>query len=292
MSYSKFFILIFLLCSPSFLYGQNLPEKATEFSIRNHANNSSVIPLSKLFHKFGGNIVNSFTYNYGLNYAATPLITYGMIESGIDWQWNRMGYNNKWVAYSGTPFGALGYVVPAAVPVWLYVHGRNKEDVKLQITGLALGQSAILALSVSFGIKAFTGRREPGIMEHHIYPDRGSTTDYSKDWAWGFMKRGVFSGWPSSHTIVSFAMATTLAELYPDDARIKWGAYIYAGAVGLGVSLFSHWASEVVSGALMGYAIGKTVGSSFNQLLGNGNKSKINYSLYPTMNGIGFTMNF
>ncbi|MDR2804925.1 MAG: phosphatase PAP2 family protein [Dysgonamonadaceae bacterium] len=237
--------------------------------------------------------MNSFTYNYGLNYAVTPLITYGMIESGMDWQWNRLAYNNKWVAYSGTPFGALGYVAPVAVPLYLYLHGRKNGDIKLQVTGLALGQSAILALGISSGIKAFTGRRDPGIMAHHIYPDEyNENIDYSGDWAFGFMRRGVMSGWPSSHTIVAFAMATTLAELYPDDARIKWGAYIYAGAVGLGVSVVSHWASEVFAGALMGYAIGKSVGNSFNQLLGNGSKSKINYSLYPKMNGIGFTMNF
>jgi membrane-associated phospholipid phosphatase len=251
----------------------------------------SKIPLSKLFYKMGGNALHSVTYNYGANYAVAALGTYGLVKSGIDWKWNRMAYNNEWLAWSGTPFGALGYVIPVAAPVGLYVYGRKHDDVKLQITGLALGQSAILALGISSTIKAFTGRREPGIMEHHIYPDRpGDVNDYSGDWAFGFMKRGIFSGWPSSHTIVAFALATTLAELYPDNTWLKVGAFAYAGCTGLGMSLFGHWVSESFAGALMGYAIGKSVGRSFNGLLGN--EAKVSYSLYAVPNGIGLTINF
>jgi membrane-associated phospholipid phosphatase len=211
----------------------------------------------------------------------------------MDWQWNRMAYNNKWVACSGIPFGILGYIVPIATPAGLYVYGRKHEDVKMQVAGLAVGQSAIIALTVSFGIKAFTGRREPGIMGHHIYSGRyNETNDYSSDWAFGFMRRGVMSGWPSSHTIVAFATATTLAELYPDEVWVKRGAFIYAGATGLGVSLFSHWLSEAFAGALMGYAIGKSVGGSFNRLLNDDNGKKVNYSLYPVPNGIGIRIDF
>jgi membrane-associated phospholipid phosphatase len=249
------------------------------------------VPLSKLFYKMGGNALHSVTYNYGANYAVAALGTYGLVKSGIDWKWNRMAYNNAGLAWSGTPFGVLGYIVPVAAPVGLYVYGRKHDDVKLQITGLALGQSAILALGISSTIKAFTGRREPGIMEHHIYPDRtGDTSDYSGDWAFGFMERGIFSGWPSSHTIVAFALATTLTELYPDNTWLKIGAFAYAGCTGLGMSLFGHWASESFAGALMGYAIGKSVGRSFNGLLGN--KTNADYLLYATPNGVGLTINF
>ncbi|GHT56168.1 hypothetical protein AGMMS49982_22820 [Bacteroidia bacterium] len=262
-------------------------------SVAVSAQNSQIVPLSKVFYKLGPNVVHSFTYNYGLNYAAAALGTYGLVQSGIDWQWNRLAHNNEWMAYAGTPFGAMGYLVPVAAPVGAYFYGRKHDDMKLQVTGLALAQSAMLGVGISFSIKAFTGRRAPNILEHHIYPSRYSgTEDYSRDWAFGFMERGVFSGWPSSHTIVAFAMATTLAELYPDDVWVKRGAFIYAGCVGLGVSSFSHWLSEAFAGALMGYAIGKSVGGSFNQLLNGSNAAKIKYSLHPVANGIGLTVNF
>jgi hypothetical protein len=266
---------IFLSCS-SVVFGQDSTTK---------------IPVSKLFYKMGGNAFRSLTYNYGANYVVGALGSYGLVKSGADWQWNRMAYNNAWVAYSGTPYGALGFIVPFAAPSWMYFYGRKHDDVKLQVAGLAVAQSALLGLGISFTLKSFTGRRSPEIMEHHISPDRYSETiDYSGDWEWGFMRRGVMSGWPSSHTIVAFAMATTLVEIYPDDIWLRRGAFIYAGCIGIGVSLFSHWSSEVFAGALMGYAIGKSVGHSFNQLLSR--DSKINYSLYATPGGIGLTINF
>lgn len=57
-------------------------------------------------------------------------------------------------------------------------------------------------------------------------------------------------------------------------------------------SIVPIWLSDVFAGTLIGYAIGKSVGGSFNQLLRNDSKAKVNYSLYPTMNGIRFTLNF
>jgi membrane-associated phospholipid phosphatase len=148
----------------------------------------------------------------------------------------------------------------------------------------------MLALSVSFGIKTFTGRKAPSILPEILGREPPAASDYSNDFAWGFYRRGVFDGWPSSHTIIAFAMATTLADLYPDSRGIQIGAYTYAVAIGVGVSLFSHWASDAFAGALIGYAIGKSVGHSFNQLLGM--NAKINYSLYAVPGGIGFNIIF
>jgi membrane-associated phospholipid phosphatase len=35
--------------------------------------------------------------------------------------------------------------------------------------------------------------------------------------------------------------------------------YTYATFIGFGVTLYAHWASELIAGALIGYAIGKAV---------------------------------
>jgi hypothetical protein len=48
-------------------------------------------------------------------------------------------------------------------------------------------------------------------------------------------------------------------------------------------SIVPIWLSDAFAGTLRG---------SFNQLLRNDSKAKVNYSLYPTMNGIRFTLNF
>jgi membrane-associated phospholipid phosphatase len=219
------------------------------------------VPFSRLFYNFGWNTLHSFTFNYGQNFLVAGLGTYLMVDTGIDWKWNRMAYNNPAVPYAGMPAGLVGAVLPIGLPLGLYFYGRNRGNEDLQIAGLAMGQAAILGLGISSTIKAFTGRRPPGILDQD--PD---LNDYSGDWAFGFMNRGVFDGWPSSHTAVAFAMAAALTELYPDSIGLKIGAYSYAVFIGAGMSLMAHWASDSVAGALIGYAIGKSVGAGFRQL--------------------------
>jgi membrane-associated phospholipid phosphatase len=226
----------------------------------------SVPFFSTLFYQFGLNTLHSFTYNYGVPYLLAGLGTYYMVHSGIDWEWNRIALNHHALAYAGTPFGAMGFIAPVAVPLGLYFYGKNRNNAEYQIVGLAIGQAAIQGVLISSSIKAFTGRRSPGIFEAIITGDVDNN-DYSGDFAFGFMERGVFSGWPSSHTTVAFAMAVTLAELYPSNTALKIGAYSYAALIGFGMSLFAHWASESVAGALIGFSIGKSVGRSYKQLL-------------------------
>jgi hypothetical protein len=129
-----------------------------------------------------------------------------------------------------------------------------------------MGQAVILGVLISSSIKFFTGRRDPGIMSGIINGERDAG-DFSGDFAFGFMERGIFSGWPSSHTAVIFAMAITLIGLYPKNIGLKIAAYSYAIATGIGMSLFAHWGSDAVAGALAGYAIGKSVGKSYKELL-------------------------
>jgi hypothetical protein len=163
MNINKTIICAFFLCGSPLLFGQNSlqeieiidnqPEEIlSEDSVfinepfmetismnddvsisLNMTDKSTIVPLSKVFYKLGPNILHSFTYNYGANYAVAALGTYGMVKSGIDWEWNRMSYNNKWVAYSGTPFGALGYLVPVAAPIGLYVYGRKHETANYRV---------------------------------------------------------------------------------------------------------------------------------------------------------------
>jgi len=103
------------------------------------------------------------------------------------------------------------------------------------------------------------------------------------------MNRGIFDGWPSGHTTNAFAMATTLIELYPHNTKLKWWARTYAVLIGWGVSTNIHWLSDAVAGALIGYAIGKTVGRSFRTLAtGNAQERSFNIGICPS----GFQISF
>ncbi len=244
------------------------------------------VPFSLMFDNIGYNFLGSFAHNYGMNYAVGTFATYGMIVSGVDWKWNRMAYNNKELTYVGMPSGLIGFLVPVAAPLGFYYYGKSQESKELQITGLALGQAALLGFTISSGIKVFTGRHAPDIRG-----ESGKTEDYSDDFKFGFYRRGAFNGWPSSHTATAFAMAAALAELYPNNTAIAVGAYSYATFVGVGMSLMAHWASDIVAGALIGIAVGRTVGKNFARLQdGKEEESKISFYVVP--NGAGIVYRF
>jgi hypothetical protein len=55
------------------------------------------------------------------------------------------------------------------------------------------------------------------------------------------------------------------------------------------MSLFGHWSSDVFAGALLGFAIGKSVGQSFTQL----SRGKIKpFAFNITPKGVVFSLRF
>ena len=78
------------------------------------------------------------------------------------------------------------------------------------------------------------------------------------------MRGGMFWGWPSSHTTVAFAMAAAICKLYPENRLLRYAAILYAGYVGIGISMTIHWFSEFVAGVIIGSVIGAVVGKSFH----------------------------
>ncbi len=241
-----------------------------------NVNSSSSVPLSELFHHIGSNFVGSFTDNDGANHAVAAAATFGLVRGGLDWRWNTYA-NDKGISNVGFASVAAGGLVPFVAPLGLYLYGWNVESRKLQITGLALGQSALLSVTISSAYKALSGRRPP---DDRDVP-RGKT-DYSRDFKFGFLNRGAYDGWPSSHTMNAFAMATTLMELYPESRTVSSVSLLYASLIGLGVSTNIHWLSDAVGGALIGYSIGKTVGGSFRNLNGGeGQDEALNFSVMP-----------
>jgi membrane-associated phospholipid phosphatase len=151
-------------------------------------------------------------------------------------------------------------------------------------TSLALGQAVITSLLVTSTYKAITGRKPP--------EDKyGTKADYSKDFNFGFMRRGIFEGWPSGHTTNAFAMATVLWEMYPDNGYIKFYSGAYAFFIGLSISTNIHWFSDFVAGALIGYSIGKSIGQSFRNLA-DGKKESSGTHLILTPNSLRPTLYF
>jgi len=269
-------IFLIILFTPAF--GQEQTDETDETDY-------AAAPLLTVFHNIGWNALHSITCNYGANVIGAGLGTWLFIGTGLDWKWNRIAYNNEWMPKTGNYFNYIGYAVPALTPVALYVTGRVVKDEKLQITGLALTQSLALTMLIQTPLKIITGRTWPGIVDGWDSPlsrrsDR--TDDYSAEFNW--FNLDAIGGWPSGHTANAFAAAATIAQIYHDNIWLNIAVHTYASLVGLGMSIYDHWASDVVAGALIGYAVGATTGKSFRTLR---EKNEQKLTFYMTTNSAG-----
>jgi membrane-associated phospholipid phosphatase len=226
------------------------------------------LSFSLIFHDIGKNALRALSYNHGLNSIGAVIGTWGLIESGADLWWRNLAYNTTALAEAGLPALYAGFGIPVITPLFLYVAGAATYNTRLKITALALTQSLILTFAVQTPLKMITGRASPGIITNPAHTRGLAGDDHSRVFHWFNMD--FLNGWPSGHTANAFSAAATIAELYKDDWIAVAGAYTYAAAIGLGVSVNVHWASEVFAGALIGWAIGKTVGKSFARLLRRG----------------------
>jgi membrane-associated phospholipid phosphatase len=207
-------------------------------------------------YQLSSNFINSFTARNAVLHLVAILLTWLIVMSGFDW-WYFSVVHASTISVYLWPAVALGGLVPILSPLVLLVRGWSQKNLRLQNTGYALAQSAFLGLFISSTYKAFTGRIPP---MHHML---AAATDISHGFQFGFLRGGVFWGWPSSHTTVAFATMVTLALLYPEKKFLRASALLYALYVGFGVSMGIHWFSEFIAGALMGTAIGIAVGGAF-----------------------------
>jgi membrane-associated phospholipid phosphatase len=117
----------------------------------------------------------------------------------------------------------------------------------------------IVASVVSAAYKALTGRTQPAVTYYLASP---SDIDNSGEFHFGFLRNGIFWGWPSSHTAVACAGAIALV-LVSSSKTVRIFALAFAGFIALGASIGFHWLSDVAAGAIMGTLIGTVVGRSF-----------------------------
>src|ERR1700678_2392447 len=202
----------------------------------------------------------------GLNllwHTSAIALTIVIVTSGGDWAYYRWTRAETFLVLA-RPALRLGMFIPVLGPLVILLAGEATKNRRLITTAWALGQAALLAYLITSCYKAVTGRRPPPF--HGVFRapamNVSAVTDSSHGFQFGFLKGGIFWGWPSGHTTVAFSMALCLIMLYPRNKIIAFCALCYAFYIGLSVSVTIHWASEFVAGAIIGSVIGMTVGRS------------------------------
>ncbi len=217
-----------------------------------------------LFHRFPQNVITIFSGRNLLWHLLAVVLTMIIVLSGFDWSYYLLTRGDE-IFHIARPAIVLGSVLPVFGLLLFLIGAEISRKPRIITTAWALGQSAILGFLISSGCKAFTGRLPPPSARRFRMTALTDTplTDTSHGFQFGFLKGGMFWGWPSSHTTVAFAMSACLITLYPKNKALVLGALTYAFYVGLGVSVSIHWFSEFVAGAIVGGVIGKVVGKSF-----------------------------
>jgi len=127
-------------------------------------------------------------------------------------------------------------------------------------------QAGVLTYGVVGLLKIGVGRQWPNGGSDPNAPDRLEHPERAYDYA--PFQRGV-GAWPSGHTAVMFAAAAAFRASNPELGVVSYLGYPLAIGVAGGMWLGDHhWGSDIVSGALLGEAIGGSIGKSFSEVLG------------------------
>jgi len=199
------------------------------------------------------NIINCFNFRVVLWHILAIIISVACVVSGFDWLYFTATRNSTlqvWM-FPAVPIGGL---LPIALPLALLVGGWLFTNVTLKNTGWGTGQAALIGSLISSAYKSITGR---------AHPVHTPGTDISHVFHFGFLRGGVFWGWPSSHTTIAFAVAGTIYKLFPKQRLLAVMCFTYALYIGAGVSITIHWFSDFAAGAIIGTIIGMVVGTSY-----------------------------
>jgi len=201
------------------------------------------------------NLMGCFTGWRVVWHLVAIVLTFILVMSGFDWRCflaTRNAALRSWM----WPAVFIGGLLPIYLPLLLLAFGFLAKNARTILTGWAVAQAELLGALIVVAYKAFTGRAHP---MHSV------GADISHVFRFGWLRGGVFWGWPSSHATIAFAMAVTVFMLCPKKRWLGLVAILYAFYVGIGVSMTIHWFSDFVAGAIVGSVIGTVAGKNWEK---------------------------
>ena len=215
------------------------------------------LKLSPFDHLGHNMLLSAFGWPLGFHMLGGAL-TYKFSMENNDLMVARFTARQDQLAYgiAFTPGMMMGTFFPILVPGYMYFISDNRA---LNNTGAVAVQATAVAFLYNNILKAISAREHPDA--------ELNSGERSRDFKWGFFRRGVFYGWPSGHSMTNAAMAMSIASYNRDKPLVVAGCALYAGYIAtsmvLGAKGEAHWFSDAVAGTLMGASIGWYIGSVF-----------------------------
>ncbi|MDP3150366.1 MAG: phosphatase PAP2 family protein [Ignavibacteria bacterium] len=244
-----------------------------------------------LFSGFGNNIVNSFKGNNLYLHLAGVASTFILVTTNTDYQVHKYFNEHEQFSNAARPVIHWAMYFPFVIGGSLYAYGKLKHDDEAMGASFAVCQSSLIALSYNSLLKAITGRPNPN------WRNNQDMEELSKTFRFGFLRGGIFWGWPSSHTSSTMAVVSALTNFYPDKTWLKIAGYGYVGYMVFAVSSLGrggmHWFSDAVAAAFMSYAIGSTTGKFYRNKFKKTTDSQTNtQEVMPNVPLFAFSINF
>jgi membrane-associated phospholipid phosphatase len=128
----------------------------------------------------------------------------------------------------------------------IFSSGLIVQNEKLADSGFLAFESVAYAGGLEEGIKFVTGRERPNTArnQYQFHGPGGHAFN---------------SSFVSGESTVAFAFASSVSEVW-QNPWVTWPLYMFAGAVSAQrITDNKHWLSDVVGGAFLGHAVGKTI---------------------------------
>jgi len=188
-----------------------------------------------------------------------------MAPTGIDHELRLVAQEDLGGKHDLEPISvAAPYVLGGAVLVG-YSVSLGVRACGAQRPQAAMLQAMVLSVGSTVLLKWAVGREWPNAGLDPNSPDRLEHPEYAEH----FTPFRSFGAWPSGHTSFMFAAASSFRTSTPGLGVLSWFGYPLSLGVAAGMWLGDHhWASDIVSGALIGEAIGSSVGRGFASVAG------------------------
>ena len=250
-------------------------------------------PDLNLFGNFGNNILDSFKGKNIYFHLAGIASTYLLVNGDVDYHVEKFFNEHPEYGTYARPVLYTGTFLPFAVGGILFMYAKGEKDNEVLGASFAVLQASLIEFLYNSSLKAITGRPNPH------WQDGSDMESLSKTFRFGFLRGGVFWGWPSGHTSTTMAVVSALTNYYPDKLWLKIAGYSLVGYTMFGVSSVNrggmHWFSDAVAGALMAYAIGSTVGKYYRRVYSGKNAADTGstaMSASPSINPLGINLTF
>lgn len=219
--------------------------------------------------------------------AIPPLV---LIPTGADqrlrvWSQSSLGGSYRPGSASVLMPYVVGGLIAGSYVVGLATEGCSDKPRPLLRASSAMIQGMASTWAVAAAFKWITGRAWPNGGRDPAEKDRLEHPEDARDFA--PFRRGL-AAFPSGHTAVMFAASASFREA---TGGSWWSYALYPLAAGVGVGMWMqdhHWASEVLSGALLGEALGSAAGRAWRAPNHERNSEQaVNWTILGIPRGLG-----